>query len=456
MKRRFGWIILAVLLFFIEAGYFLVTPPFQAPDEQAHFLRIYQLSEGRLRGRIEGGKTGDDVPRIVFLQAFMFSDLPFWPEKKAERTKLLNAFLSSPKLEGDSLRDRVFADFPSTEINSPMSYIPQVLGCLLGRALHVRVLQLYYVERLFSVISTFLVLSCMFFLILRYEVSRFGFFLGLMTPMAIFLVNSLSADTVNLLLSMSFGIATAIASKVDRRSWFGISLFIMTLLTTSKFIYFPLVVLILPALWRSDALPRFEKCVTGVLFFIVPLGFAGAWLSYVYPRYISSMPGVNPTLSLYCLRTHFFQLAPDLISFVMKKMPFYFHSFIGVLGWLDTSLSLLCYVLFTLVSLFVIFSRPNGTEENTPTWIAVLAFFGPIALTSLSVYLTWNLPGSHELGGIQGRYFLPVVVALAFSPFRIGLSPKAYRYGSITVLTLILVVHVGALSALYHRYWIVS
>src|SRR4051812_30579436 len=52
-------------LFYLLAGvpYLILTGPFRAPDERNHFLRAYEISEGRLNAaRVTDGITGDDLP----------------------------------------------------------------------------------------------------------------------------------------------------------------------------------------------------------------------------------------------------------------------------------------------------------------------------------------------------------------------------------------------------------
>src|ERR1700744_5631584 len=109
-KRILKWGIFAILLF-LEAGYFLITPPFQAPDEPAHFFRIWQLSEGRLRGYRQGEQAGDEVPKVILSQTYFFGELPFHPENKITPDFFLKTLSSSPKLDERLLNERGFAQF---------------------------------------------------------------------------------------------------------------------------------------------------------------------------------------------------------------------------------------------------------------------------------------------------------------------------------------------------------
>ena len=82
MKRiRPEWYYLSVAIPF-GIVFMLLTPPVQVPDEDAHFLRSFQLSEGRIISVKIGNRTGDYLPSG--LTAFMdhFHGLRFHPEKK--------------------------------------------------------------------------------------------------------------------------------------------------------------------------------------------------------------------------------------------------------------------------------------------------------------------------------------------------------------------------------------
>jgi uncharacterized membrane protein len=450
---RVRWICFAIL-FFINAGYFLLTPPFQAPDEFAHFRRIEQLSEGKIRGKIQNAQSGDDLPQVMS-EINSFSDLPFRPDNKITLERLKKNFALSGEI---SKNDSVFAAFPNTSLYPPISYLPQIVGAIIGRHLHFSILTTYYLERFFC--SFFVLLSALvlFGLARRHGISWPIFFVGFVTPMGFFLVNSTSADAVIILLSVAFGVFTAIASKESRKIWWSFSLLSVTLLSICKFVYLPLSVVALPGIIRAGCFKRREKYFFGVLFFLLPLTTATIWLAYTSKVYIPLKAGIDPGESLKYLFSHLFEMVPALVVDVLRELKETFRSAIGILGWLDTPLPRFTYQIYFVVGLFLLFTK-SKVEGEKKDWVAALSFagayFGSLLFIYLSLYLSWNLPGSIRLEGIQGRYFLPLVVAFAFSPFRFALSAKAYRYGSVAAFNLILFVHIGALLGLYHRYWTV-
>lgn len=79
-----------------------VTPPFQVPDEPAHFYRAYRVSEGRLDLTPSPGRAGGDLPvSVQTVATTLKGDLPFNIESKIAPRQILAAF--QVPLEPDSL-----------------------------------------------------------------------------------------------------------------------------------------------------------------------------------------------------------------------------------------------------------------------------------------------------------------------------------------------------------------
>src|SRR5215471_11761173 len=110
------------LIFSLLFGFLflILTPPFQAPDEDIHFLRAYQFSEGHLFG----GNSPESITRSIA----QFQNLPHHPEKKV-------GFSDIHQLLNLPLKNNITSDYFSNTL-SPLAYVPQVLGITLGRILN--------------------------------------------------------------------------------------------------------------------------------------------------------------------------------------------------------------------------------------------------------------------------------------------------------------------------------
>jgi hypothetical protein len=53
----------------------VITPPFQVPDEGAHFFRAYQTSTGNLKLENRGGLIGAELPRSLLETRKLFDNI---------------------------------------------------------------------------------------------------------------------------------------------------------------------------------------------------------------------------------------------------------------------------------------------------------------------------------------------------------------------------------------------
>lgn len=122
---------------------------------------------------------------------------------------------------------------------------------------------------------------------------------------------------------------------------------------------------------------------------------------------------------------------------------------IGVLGFLTLRLPLWLYGLWSLALLGAVFANgSSATRQNVaPVWRGgiILLILGLITIgIDMSQYLTWTRVGAAQVVGPSGRYFLPLLPAIAFIlPQRLRNLPLG-RAGLATGLGLALV----ALAAL--------
>jgi len=84
------------ILFILFAGVFglslvFITPPFQVPDEPAHFYRSYQISMGDLIAENHDGIVGHGMPKgLKDFENLAMQDMPFHHENKTTVKTLLN------------------------------------------------------------------------------------------------------------------------------------------------------------------------------------------------------------------------------------------------------------------------------------------------------------------------------------------------------------------------------
>lgn len=99
---------------------------------------------------------------------------------------------------------------------------------------------------------------------------------------------------------------------------------------------------------------------------------------------------------------------------------------IGPLGWLDASLSpwtvtkyqhivLIAFFLEILLAVCILVSRKRRLPSQTQVMSAILLVgsqIGAAVAVTFILYLTWTPPGANTVMGVQGRYFLPMLLTV--------------------------------------------
>jgi hypothetical protein len=120
-------------------------PPFQNPDELAHFLRAEHISRGYLIGqRFDTYKSGGPVDENIFLAHAPFADIPSSPDVKVDHAKYARA--GELRWGGKGQID----NFPNTANYPPFLYAPSVVGIWIGKLADLPILQTLYLSRLLS------------------------------------------------------------------------------------------------------------------------------------------------------------------------------------------------------------------------------------------------------------------------------------------------------------------
>jgi hypothetical protein len=155
--------LIVALLF--GAAFALLTPPFQVPDEIAHYYRACAIAHGGFWPPVKGGHGYTAVP--IGEREFISSrDVPFVAEK---------AYVKYPLLF------------------SPLPYLPQAAGCAIGDALHLRPLFTFYLARLMNLLCSLAVV----FVAARIAAPWLVMTPALL-PMSLFLFGSFSPDALTI------------------------------------------------------------------------------------------------------------------------------------------------------------------------------------------------------------------------------------------------------------------
>ena len=329
-----GRFVLAAALLF-GALFAAVTPPFQTPDEPAHFYRAYLVSEGRLDLLPARDRTAAPLPVSVHrIGTDLLAGLPFHPERKIAPRAILEAF-RIPLTPGR--REPVF--FHNTLQYTFLPYVPQAIGIAAGRLLGAPPLALLYLARLTNLLCGALAIA---FAVRRLPALAWLAAMVALTPMSLSLLGSVSADVTTI--ASSFLLVSTVAklawgTEAATRGdllWLAAA---AAVLCASKPPYLPLVFLAL--LIPTARFPRGRWA--GFLLLYLPLSLLMASWEVVLSRtagFGRLDAGVDPGRQIHGTLLHPFRFLRMTFSEYARHSPEYFGQVVGKLGWLDVELPL--------------------------------------------------------------------------------------------------------------------
>lgn len=426
--------------------YTLTLPPFQSVDEGMHFYRTYQISQGRFIAQNIDGKVGDYLPKD--LSEFYKSYEPFI--KNIDRKQTLENIKKDFKYIADD-NDLVFTQFTNTALYSPVCYVSQLPGVLVGKMLKLPLVGIYYLGRLSNLISyCFLI-----FLALKLApFFRLPMFLLALMPMSLSLAGAYTCDVAVLGLNfiwMAMILRLLEKDECQRKDiiWMSVIAFLITL-SKSYILLLPLVFLIPMSKFKNKKDYILSLC----LILIAALTAGAIWyLSSKGLKLDMNEVFADSAMQKLFIMSHPFEFIGVLIKTFFVKTPRLYITMIGVLGWQDTKLDWITYIVYPVLLYFAVFADTSKFILNRWQKLIVLAdlLFG-IVLTYTSLYIMWSPVGNPVVMGLNGKYFIPLMIPflLLFKPINSKFDYTKIQL--ILVLSVILILLSGELSLL-HRFY---
>lgn len=437
--------------------FLLITPPFQAPDEEAHFYRAYQVSELNFvsdtnqKGEV-GGELPDELQRVAHITTSN-PTLQFNPGKKYSAGKTLLALR-----EKHTNREEFYA-FPATAGYSPISYLPQSIAMSLTRLVRAPALITFYAGRFSNLIAWIAMLALAIWLLPRRKWALVC--VGLL-PMALFQAASLSPDSLTI---ASFFVFMALIFNLREKAqvknvdilWLGLLAMTMVLCKQIMVVLLPLVLLLPSKKFSSKRTAWLIKA----LLIVVPTFFAGLWMAFgaVTDPHAVVANGQNPSAQI-----AFMLHNPH--SFINTLFNTYFYtwgdsitrSVIGTFGWVDAPLALVWVMVGYGLLAYAFMVGSEGAsklpllskKEKLFVGLIAAAYFGAV---SAALYAYYSPVGYKIIVGIQGRYLIPCLALLipVLYPTALKVPSAAYRRVVTLGPAFLLVV---SIITLYVRYYI--
>ena len=389
----------------LGTGYMILLPPNAVPDEMAHFFRIFDISRGNMTFvRDENGAGGAVFPANVFVDARTYRDI----------LRILPMKLDDSRA--------AFLAMPSSALYFPTCYFPQALGALIARLLTKNVLTIIYCARLFNFAFGTVLIYWSIKLIPRGKLIVFAI---AAMPMFLHQQISLSADVMtNTLAVFAVSYALFLREKKEIAAKHLICLFAsLALLTTCKIVYilFACLVFLIPN-GRFSSRKAAVWYKAGTVAAILMLN--GFWLWYSSRYYAAFQEGVDITSQIKFVLSRPLSYIGVLIRTLFWYDPyykeglsaFYMESMAGrYLEWADVQTPFIGYAsaLILLVSSVLVSGRNKGARSVK--WVMAFLSFGTAVAVFSALYAQWTPVAAKVVSGVQGRYFIPILLPLALA-----------------------------------------
>lgn len=425
-----------------------LTPPFQAPDEYNHVARADMLSRGQLWLNSSNGlPSGGLVDKALFDYMDHFHGMDGRKEVKVSASQLTTA--SWIDWTGIEVR----AAIPNLTYYFPAIYLPQAAGLWLGRQINLSVDMSYMLARASALTFSVAILALAFRL---WKPSALTLVVVAL-PMSVFLFASAAIDglanALTVLLLSTFWRLRSDGASANKYHWW---IFFASLTVVASCRPHALPLLALPLLlYRQHANRQILVIGAAVTTFVV--GWTVVTVkTTVYGDGVLAANHLGKLLHYLQHPQTFFSALHSTLSDA-ERTRFYKDSFIGVLGWLDTSLARASYHRFGAVILvgFVLAMLSSRGE-----WRIRLALMGLALCSSLLIFLAllvqWNPSGATIIDGVQGRYFIlpALMLGYAFAPgAQRPMGPRMHRAVMLMVLLTLLMTATSSTTALVARYY---
>jgi uncharacterized membrane protein len=438
--------------------FLFLTPPFQTPDEGIHFYRTYQLSQFNfIVDPIKGGGYGGVLPSSLGKTEMLTTTKPsitFYANLKYNGHKTLKAL----KIQLNPKQTSTY-NFGATGGYSPVAYIPQVAGMLIGRLLGLQPIILMYLAR-FGNLCAWILLICLSIKLMPRKKWAVAFF-GLL-PTALFQATSESVDV------MAIGVAAALFAYImyllDKKKILSYKQILILLmmgiaLVLTKEIMFVFLALLFLIPWRLLDSKRRSFLIKAALI-IIPFILFAIWTDITSHIVTASSlgNGVDPAGQIkFLLRSPY--------SFINVLWNTYFftwgdsiiRSLIGTFGWGDTPLAEWIVMVGYLGLLFTYIVSTTGKFkawlDKKQKLILALVIVGYWLAANAALYVYYSPVGFKIIYGMQGRYFLPIVLLLLPLFFGKWLRSSRYLYRSVAIYvpTFLLI---ASVITIYTRFFI--
>jgi uncharacterized membrane protein len=389
------------------------SPPWGANDEDRHFFNSYFYSTGQNGMRQNGKRVGGDLPESVVKTASAYQGLVFSPTVKLSR----NRIEQSARVPLDEART-VFYDNPSFGVN-PFAFSPYIAGIWISRFIDSNPVHLLWGARIAGLLTY---LALVFVAIRTIPIHKWVLVAVALTPMTLYQASSVTYDMLCISLAyllLALIVRFAVRDQPVSTGELALFFFVAVLQRYAKDAYFlfPFLFFLIP---RQNIGSNIR--VAAIFLLLCALVALPRFTWDIYIRSLDLEGGTS-------LQSDFvFDGGKQVAFYLQRPLEFIAYLWLNVVSqsrvWISGAVGRFGYAYATLpgavvfmhgLALLALSVLDSSTVNTFSRWqktlIATIGA-GSVALIIVGFFVVGTPVGGHELFGVQGRYFLPILPVL--------------------------------------------
>jgi uncharacterized membrane protein len=461
-------------------AFILLLPLGEGNDETNHVIRTASLLDGRLIGYRRAPPVGEGGPGLMEsgfdLSSSYLDAMQYRPRDANGRPKPItrdDAAAQHRLTWGGEIR---FVEASNTANYAPFLYVPAALGVAAGRMAQLGPVASIELGRLFNAMFYVAIGSTALAIATR---GRLVILTFLLTPMSLFLASCIGQDgpiiALAALASAALGRPTT-SAQPSRLHWIGIVS--LSLIAIAKPPYLPLAGLVWLAAHRLPTW-RWRDALALGLTIALPIMWAGIAAHETAvpfgrdayspgPLWAGAPDAIFHGTDAAAQASVLLADPPRVVTLpiltFIAEFDLMCREVVGVLSWRDLPLPVWLYaawygVILAVVSLDAVLP---ATRVRQP-WLRAFGagvgiaacLAGSVLLIYLALYLSWTSVGAALVAGVQGRYFIPLLLFIPLAlPWRTRANARLESLAMLIPLALAVVDSAVLPSLILARYYV--
>ena len=391
--------------FLLGMLYIVFLVPGQVPDEQVHMMKAYEISNGIFVTPIkEDGSSNITMPEDLL---------------KYNHNLMKNYQKVQEELDNNTDYNKTAEDVSSAQGYSSIMYLIPAAGLFIARTLGLNLITGIYLGKILNLLF-FIIMG--FFAIKKIPFGKIFASVYLLMPMMLHQAASFSADAfINAIVIYFIAYVLDLLCKEEKISKKELIIYciLSVLLSIAKIAYMPLVGMGVLLFFKKN-ISKKDKIIFVTLSIILSVSFTA--IEYIHANQYTSQPQAMKEYSEMVNINSSKQIGEIIQNPVKTAIVFvkdwasnggmYITDAIGKrLGWLNIEVPVIYILGYFALLICSIFIEKNEKmiKLSSKIWLQAICI-GILLLVQLALYISSTPVGANFVGGVQGRYFIPILI----------------------------------------------